>query len=101
MLAITAIIRVRKGCETAMRDALLEVGRNATASEPETVGYHISQDPADPCVFTTYERYLDREAMDRHNNSEAVARFFGIARPWIEGDVTLVTGTEFFAKPAG
>lgn len=100
MLAITAIIRVKKGSEAAMRDALLDVGRNVAANEPETVGYFISQDPDDPCVFTTYERYLDRAAMDRHNNSEAVARFFGIAKPMIEGEVILVTGTEFSAKPA-
>jgi hypothetical protein len=31
-------------------------------------------------VFATYERYLDRVAMDRQNNS-AVARFFDIAGP--------------------
>ena len=101
MLAITAIIRVKQGYEAAMRDALLEVGRYVAANEPETVGYFISQDPADACVFTTYERYLNREAMDRHNSSEAVARFFGIAKPMIDGDVILVTGTELSAKPAG
>jgi quinol monooxygenase YgiN len=98
MLAITAIIRVKKGCETAMREALLEVVRSVRANEPATVGYYISQDATDPCVFTTYERYLDRAAMDRHNNSEAVARFFGIAKPMIDGEVTLVTGTELSAK---
>jgi quinol monooxygenase YgiN len=49
-------------------------------------------------VFTTYERYIDREALHRHNNSEAVARFFGIAKPLIEGEVTLVTGMELSAK---
>ena len=49
-------------------------------------------------MFTTYERYLDRPALDRHNNSEAVARFFGIAKPMIDGEVTLVTGTELSAK---
>lgn len=98
MLTITAIIRVRKGSETAMREALLDVARSVRENEPTTVGYYISQDAADPCVFTTYERYVDRAAMDRHNNSKAVARFFGIAKPMIDGDVTLVTGTEFSAK---
>jgi len=98
MLAITAIIRVRKGCETAMREALLEVVRSVRANEPATVGYYISQDTTDPCLFTTYERYLDRAAMDRHNKSAAVARFFGIAKPMIDGEVTLVTGTELAAK---
>ena len=101
MLAITAIIRVKKGCETAMREALLEVERSVRANEPATVGYYISQDATDPCVFTTYERYLDRAAMDRHNNSEAVAGFFGIAKPLIGGEVTLVTGTELSAESNG
>ncbi|WP_274542283.1 hypothetical protein [Bradyrhizobium algeriense] len=34
MLAITAIIRVKKGCEAAMREALLEVVRSVCANEP-------------------------------------------------------------------
>ena len=98
MLTITAIIRARKGHEAALREALLEVVSNVRANEPATVGYYVSQDVTDPCVFTTYERYLDRAAMDRHNNSEAVARFFGIAKPLIDGEVTLVTGMELSAK---
>jgi hypothetical protein len=36
--------------------------------------------------------------MDRHNNSEAIVRFFSIAKPMIDGEVTLVTGTELSAK---
>jgi hypothetical protein len=36
--------------------------------------------------------------MDRHNNSEAIVRFFGIAKPLIDGEVTLVTGTERSAQ---
>ena len=97
-MTITAIIRVKNGCEAAMLEALLEVATSVRANEPATVGYYISQDAADPRVFTTYERYVDRLAMDRHNNSEAVARFFGIAKPMIDGDVMLVTGTERSAK---
>jgi quinol monooxygenase YgiN len=56
------------------------------------------QDSNDPCVFTTYERFADQAAMDRHNNSDVVARFFGIAKPILDGDVTLVTSSELFAK---
>jgi hypothetical protein len=36
--------------------------------------------------------------MDRHNNSEAVAHFFGIALPLLDGEVKLVTGNEISAK---
>jgi quinol monooxygenase YgiN len=98
MLTITAIIRVKKGGERAMRDALLEVAENVRANEPETIGFFVSQEIGDPCVFTTYERFVDQAAMDRHNNSPTVARFFGIAKPLLEGEVTLVTSAEVFAK---
>ncbi len=98
MLTITAIIRVRKGEEAVMRQALLDVANHVRANEPATIDYYTSQDTSDPCVFTTYERFIDQAAMDRHNNSETVAHFFGIAKPLLDGDVKLVTGTEIFAK---
>jgi quinol monooxygenase YgiN len=98
MLTITAIIRTRQGCGQAMRDALLEVAANVRANEPDTIDFFVSQDINDPCVFTTYERFTDQAAMDRHNNSDVVARFFGIAKPILDGDVTLVTSSELFAK---
>jgi quinol monooxygenase YgiN len=98
MLTITAVIRARKGEERALRDALLAVAENVRANEPDTVGFFISQDLADPGVFTTYERFTDRVAMDRHNGSDVVAKFFAIAKPLLDGDVTLVTGAEISAK---
>ena len=98
MLTITAVIRTKQGHVETMRQGLLEVAENVRENEPDTIGFFISQDPDDPCVFTTYERFTDRAAMDRHNNSDAVARFFSIARPILEGDVTLVTCEEISAK---
>ncbi|MBR0895437.1 antibiotic biosynthesis monooxygenase [Bradyrhizobium tropiciagri] len=98
MLTITAVIRAKKGHEAAMRQALLDVVEHVRANEPSTAGYYVSQDAADPCVFATYERYLDQAAMDRHNNSQAVARFFDIAKPIIDGDVVLVSATEIASK---
>jgi quinol monooxygenase YgiN len=98
MLTITAVIRVKQGSDRAMRDALLEVAENVRRNEPETIGFFMSQSQEDPCLFTTYERFTDQAAMDRHNNSTTVARFFGIAKPILEGAVTLVTGAELSAK---
>jgi quinol monooxygenase YgiN len=98
MLTITAVIRAKNGHDRALREALLEVAENVRANEPETIGFFVSQDVEDPCVFTTYERFANRAAMDRHNNSAVVARFFGIAKPILDGDVTLVTGSELSAK---
>ena len=98
MLTITAVIRAKKGHEDTMRRALLEVAENVRGSEPNTIGFFVSQDQTNPSVFTTYERFLDQAAMDAHNNSQVVARFFGIAKPILDGDVVLVTGTEISAK---
>ena len=101
MLTITAIIRTKQGYEETMREALLEVAQNVQANEPGTLGFFISQDLKDPCLFTTYERFADQGAMDRHNGSDVVARFFAIARPILHGDVVLVTAGEISAKDRG
>ena len=98
MLTITAVIRVKKGHENTMRRALLEVAENVRIDEPSTIGFFVSQDQTNRGVFTTYERFLDQAAMDAHNNSEAVARFFGIAKTILDGDVVLVTAAEISAK---
>lgn len=97
MITITAVIRVRPGQEGTMREALLAVAAHVAAAEPETIGFFISQSEEDPCLFTTYERFIDKAAMDRHNGSAAVATFFGIAKPILDGGVTLVTSTEVSA----
>ena len=94
MQTITAVIRVLPGKEQIMRDALLAVAAHVKANEPQTLGFFIAQGDADPCVFTTYERFTDKAAMDLHNGSEAVAAFFAIAQPILDGPVTLVTAIE-------
>jgi quinol monooxygenase YgiN len=98
MVTITAVICVKNGYDRAMREALLEVAEHVRANEPDTVGFFVSQDVADPLVFTTYERFASQTAMDLHNNSAVVARFFSIAKPILDGDVTLVTSSELSAK---
>lgn len=98
MQTITAIIKTKDGYADTMRQALLEVADNVQKNEPNTVGFYISEDPRNPGTFTTYERFTDQAAMDAHNNSDVVARFFGIAKPILDGEVTLVTCEEVSAK---
>jgi quinol monooxygenase YgiN len=97
MITITAVIRAKSGHEVTMRDALVAVAAYVAANEPETIGFFISLSEADPCLFTTYERFADKAAMDHHNGSTAVATFFGIAKPILDGEVTLVTSKEVSA----
>ena len=98
MISITAVIKVKPGYARVMADALLEVAAHVKDNEPDTVGFFISQDNDDPCVFTTYERFTDTAAMNAHNNSAVVARFFDIARPILAGAVTLIIANEVSAK---
>ena len=98
MKTITAVIRTKPGTEDVMRQALLDVAANVAANEPDTRGFFICQDDKDPCVFTTYERFTDQAAMDRHNTSETVAKFFAIAQPLLDGEVILHTCDEVSAK---
>ncbi len=64
MITITAVIRARKGHERTMSKALLDVAENVRKNETGTVGFFVSQDNEDPCVFTTYERFINSSAMD-------------------------------------
>jgi quinol monooxygenase YgiN len=86
------------GHDKTMHDALLAVAANARANEPDTLDFFVSQGSGDRCVFTTYERFADEAAMDRHNTSAVVERFFRSAKPILDGDVTQVTCSELFAK---
>lgn len=98
MITITAIIRARPGAQDTIRKALLSVAEGVRDTEPETLGYFVTQSQDDSCLFTTYERFADRAAMERHNRSPLVARFVRDAGPCLDGDVVLHVGDELSAK---
>lgn len=98
MRTITAVIRAKRGHEAEMEAALLKVAEHVRANEPETVGFFVNRAVDDPCVFTTYERFVDKAAMDRHNGSAATAAFFAVAKPILDGEVTLVTCDEISVR---
>jgi quinol monooxygenase YgiN len=98
MITITAIIRARPNAQDLVRRALLSVAEAARETEPETLGYFVAQSPDDPCLFMTFERFADRAAMDRHNNSAALAEFVRDAGPHVEGDIAIHVGEEIFSK---
>lgn len=98
MISISAILRVKPGHETTMRDALLEMMESVKRDEPGTVGYFISQSIDEPQVFTTYERFIDRAAMERHNNSAAVAKVIKIADSILADKIVLYSSNELATK---
>jgi len=97
MITLTAVIRVKPGEQAAMRAALLEVASYVAANEPGTVGYFVSQSTERPELFTTYERFADRAAMDRHNDSPAVAKFIAVAKGMLAEPFAVHIGTELSA----
>ncbi len=80
-----------------MAAALLEVVAHVRAAEPGTLAFHVSRDVKEPAVFTTFERFVDQAAMDAHNSSAAVAHFFAVASPMLDGPVVLHTCEELVA----
>ena len=50
-----------------MNIALLEVAQHVTQNEHNTVGFYIFKDMSDLSVFTKYERFASKSAMEAHN----------------------------------
>ncbi|MDQ1081675.1 putative quinol monooxygenase [Pseudoroseomonas cervicalis] len=97
MISITAILRAREGEGERLAAALGAVAAHVREKEPGTLGFYIARDLQDPARFTTYERFADVAAMESHNGSDAVARFFAEAGPLIDGPVTLLHCQEWEA----
>jgi quinol monooxygenase YgiN len=98
MQTLTAILRAKPGHEATVKAALLKVGDYVRRHEPDTLGFYVAQDPAEPCLFTTYERFTDRAAMDRHNNGPGSKGFFEEAGHLLDGAATIVTAEEVFSR---
>ena len=96
METLTAIIRAKPGHEDTVAAELAKVGAFAAAHEPDTIGFFVAQDPGDPRLFTTYERFTDAAARDRHNNGAGSQGFFAAAGHLLEDDITIVTATEIW-----
>jgi quinol monooxygenase YgiN len=98
MVTLTAIIRAKPGHADTVKSALLAVIESVRRDEPGTLNYYVNQSPDDPNLFITFERFRDPAAMDRHNNSPAVAKFVDVAGPVLADKVVIHTCNELAAK---
>lgn len=96
MIRSTTILRARPGLERAIREALLDLAEMVQEQEVGTLGFHIVADAAEPTVFVLLGRFVDRAALDAHNNSDVMNRFLFAARSMLDGPVTLSIGEEIF-----
>jgi len=98
MYGLSAILKARKGKEQILEKALRDIVEHVARYEAGTIEYYVGRDLSDPTVFTTYERYINREAMDAHNSSAECAAFYETINPILDGDVILVEAEELVAK---
>ena len=98
MFTLMAILRAKPGYENKVKAALQTVGNYVRAHEPGTTSFFVTQSADNSCLFVTYERFVDRAAMERHNNGEGSQCFFAEAGEFLDGPATLVTGPEIFEK---
>jgi quinol monooxygenase YgiN len=98
MMTLTALIRAKPGYADTVKNALLDVIASVRRDEPDTLNYYVNQSPDDPNLFITFERFRDQAAMDRHNNSPAVAKFVEVAGPALADKVIIHTCSELAAK---
>jgi quinol monooxygenase YgiN len=94
VITLVAIIRAKPGVDDVVDAALAEVSGWVHAHEPRTLAYHVSRGTDDRALFTTFERFADRAAMDAHNASSAVAAFSAAVAGKLAAAVEIHVGEE-------
>ena len=81
-----------RGCPSSRRSAKQSRRQSATSL------HFVTQSVDDQCVFTTFERFADRVAMERHNASPALVRFLQRTKLHLDGDVVIHVGEEIASR---
>ena len=98
MITLNAILKAKPGSEEALYQALVEIGEHVSRSEPGTVGFYVGRDTQNPLLFNTYERFVDMEAMESHNNSPYRAEWGDKYGNLFDGDTAHYICEEIFSK---
>lgn len=94
VVTLVAIIRARPEFADVVDAALAEVSAWVGVHEPRTLAYHVSRGSDDRALFTTFERFADRAAMDAHNASPAVTAFSAAVAGKLAAAVEIHVGEE-------
>lgn len=89
VVTLSAVVRAREGKEALVEAALAEVVRWVEAQEPQTLAYYVGRESDDPLVFTTFERYANKGALELHNASSALDRFSKAVADSLAGPVEI------------
>ena len=70
MVAVTALLRAKKGSEAALERILRELSESVREQEPDCLLYRAARSQHDPQLYVVLERYADEAALAAHANSE-------------------------------
>ncbi|MDP6474145.1 MAG: putative quinol monooxygenase [Alphaproteobacteria bacterium] len=98
MITLNAVLTAKPGCADKLEQALAEIGEYVRHNEPGTIGFYIGRDIEDPLNFNTYERFVDQQAMDAHNQSAYRAEWGAKYGALFDSDITRYICDEFFSK---
>ena len=85
MLTVVAVLRAKEGKEKEMEAALLAVVPKV-AAEDGTLAYVLHRDKKDPKKFLFYEKYRDKDALNRHSSTPYFLEMFGAIGPLLDGN---------------
>lgn len=87
-LTLSAVIRVREGCEEQFLVAA-EAVVLATRVEPGCVEYVLHRHDGEPGTFAFYEIWRSDEDLDAHMQTPHIAAFIAAIEPLLDGEIAL------------
>ena len=70
MIAVTALLKAKRGQEDQLEHVLRELGQKVRGAEPGCLLYRAARSQHDRQLYLVIERYADEEALAAHANSE-------------------------------
>lgn len=99
MLTVVAVLKAKQGSEKEMEDALTAIVPKV-ATEEGTLAYVLHRAKKEPGKFLMYEKYPDKDALNRHSATPHFMELFGAIAPLLDGNPTIEIFEEIAAIPA-
>jgi quinol monooxygenase YgiN len=99
MLIVVAVLKAKQGSEKEMEDALMGIVPKVEAEEG-TMAYILHRAKKEPGKFLLYEKYQDKDALNRHSATSYFMELFGTIGPLLDGNPSIEVYEEIAAIPA-
>jgi len=98
MLTVVAVLKAKQGREKEMEDALAGIVPKVEAEEG-TLAYVLHRAKKEPGKFLLYEKYRDKDALNRHSATPYFMELFGTIGPLLDGNPSIEVFEEITAIP--